>query len=378
MTVFAVAGRSGTGKTTLLCGLIEELRRRGRTAAVVKHCGSEFDLGGGQKDSSRFFSAGAESVALAGPKGTAILRPARRRRPLDRDLAAAGAPTDYVFVEGAHIDPGIPVIEVVGPPGGERVRLRRKDRWIIVAARKLSGGKPIFSPDDISGIADAIENRAEKDGEGRLTAEFFRRHDPAVRNVLRAATVGIAGAGGLGSNVALALVRAGVGRLIIADFDRVEASNLNRQQFFAGQIGRFKVDALAENLERIPSGTKVLVHKVRINARNVDRVFGTADVMVEAFDRADQKQMLIEAWMSRHPDRPIVAASGLAGYGDNNRIRERRFGRLTLIGDAAGEAPPEISPMAPRVAVVAAMQANRVVECLMKIKPRRPKNVQSE
>jgi len=366
MTVLGVAGRSGAGKTTLLCGLIAELRRRGRTAAVVKHCGAGFHLGGRKKDSSRFFEAGAESVTLTGPKGTAMLRDARGPKLKDRDLAAAVAPADFVFIEGGRIDEGIPVIEVVGARLRDRVPLRKTDRWIIVSARRLPGRKPVFSPADVFGIADAVETRAKASVDAGGSAEFYGRHDPSVRNALRAATVGLAGAGGLGSNVALALARAGVGKLIIADFDRIEASNLNRQQYFEGQIGRFKVDALAENISRIPSGTKVIGHRIRITARNAGRVFETADVMVEAFDKADQKQMLIEAWLRRYPDRPIVAASGLSGYGDNNRIRERRIGRLTLIGDAAGEASPEISPMAPRVAIVAAMQANRVVECLMK------------
>ena len=372
MSVFAVVGRSGAGKTTLLCRLIAELGRRGRTAAVVKHCGAGFDLGGGRKDSARFFAAGAESVVLTGPNGTAVLPARPRRKPKDRDLAAAGAAADFVFIEGIRVDSGIPVIEVVGRSLRDRLPLRETDRWIIIAARRFPARKPVFSPNDVSAVADALIEREDRSGRSGPAAEFYRRHDPIVRDVLRAATVGIAGAGGLGSNVALTLARAGVGTLILADFDRVEASNLNRQQYFTGQIGRFKVEALAETIARIPSETKVVVRKIRITPADVPRVFETAEVMVEAFDQADQKQMLIETWMRLYPDRPIVAASGLSGYGANNRIRERRMGRLTLIGDAAGEdGGPDVSPMAPRVALVAAMQANRVVECLMTMKARK-------
>ena len=367
MNVIAILGRSGAGKTTLLRKLILEFRKRRRTVAVVKHCGTGFDLGGGDKDSTMFLKAGAEAVTLTGPNGTAVVR-IPHRRPKDRDLAAARDEADFVFIEGSRVEPGIPGIEVIGPDPKNRVPIANRDRWIIVSPRPFRSPKPVFRPDEIREIADLIEARGRKDSDRRdkrLQAEFFARHDPAVASVLKTSVVGIAGAGGLGSNVALALARAGVGKLIIADIDRIETSNLNRQQYFADQIKRVKVEALAENLRRIPSGTRIIARRVRITARNIARVFGGADVLVEAFDRADRKQMLIENWMKHFPDRPIVAASGLANYGANNRIKERRVGRLTIIGDEAGESAQGISPMAPRVGIVAAMQANRAVECLM-------------
>ncbi len=365
--VFAIVGWSGTGKTTLLRNLILEFRRRRRTVAVIKHCGDGFNIGGGDKDSTVFLKAGAGAVTLAGPNAMAVVRmPASL--PKDRELAVGQDEADVIFIEGGRVDPGIPAIEVIGPDPKNRVPIRGRDRWIIVSPRPFRSLKPVFRPDEIREIADLLEARSRKDSESRgrrLHAEFFSRHDPAVASVLKKSVVGLAGAGGLGSHVALALVRAGVGKLIIADFDRIETSNLNRQQYFAEQIGRVKVEALAENLRRIPSGTDIIACRVRVTARNVVLVFGGADVLVEAFDRADRKQMLIETWMKHFPDRPIIAASGLAGYGANNRIKERRVGRLTIIGDEAGESPSGISPMAPRVGLVAAMQANRAVECLM-------------
>lgn len=197
---------------------------------------------------------------------------------------------------------------------------------------------------------------------------FFARHDPPTRSALRAGIVGIAGAGGLGSNVASALVRAGIGKLIIADFDRIEASNLNRQQYFADQVGRIKVEALADNLRRIHPFTVIVAHPVRVTRRNIVRLFGEAEILIEAFDRAGQKQMLIESWMSGFPGRPIIAASGLSGVGNNNRMRERRIGNLYLIGDGSSEPKSGISPLAPRVAVAAGMQANLAVELLIRIR----------
>lgn len=204
-----------------------------------------------------------------------------------------------------------------------------------------------------------------------LAAALFAKHDPQVLAALRASTVGVAGAGGLGSNVAVSLARAGVGRLIIADFDRVEPSNLNRQQYFLRQIGRRKVLALRENLRAISPFSKYTVHAVRVTRANVGRIFGDAEIMVEAFDKAAVKQMLIDAWLSFHPDRPIIAASGLAGYGRNRKLHTRRMGSLYLCGDEESQCPKGISPMAPRVAIVANMQANLVVELLVKGKGHR-------
>jgi sulfur carrier protein ThiS adenylyltransferase len=202
--------------------------------------------------------------------------------------------------------------------------------------------------------------------------EFFARRDPDVLGVLRRSAVGIAGAGGLGSNIAVALARAGVGKLVIADFDRVEPSNLNRQQYFVDQVGERKVEALRENLLAINPYSIYEVHDVRINRRNAGTIFGRVDVLVEAFDKAEAKEMLIETSLARFPGRPIVAASGLAGYGGNAKVHSRRLGNLYICGDESSQCPPGISPMAPRVALVAAMQANLVVEILLKMKGRRP------
>lgn len=199
---------------------------------------------------------------------------------------------------------------------------------------------------------------------------YFARRDPVVLAALRAGSVGIAGAGGLGSNVAVALARAGVGRLVIADHDAVEPSNLNRQQYFIEQVGQRKVEALKANLLRINPYSVYETHDVRLNRRNVAKVFARVDVLVEAFDRAEAKEMLIEASLSRFPGRPIVAASGLAGYGANRKIRTRRLGNLYICGDEESQCPQGISPMAPRVALVAAMQANLVVELLVKMRGR--------
>ena len=205
-----------------------------------------------------------------------------------------------------------------------------------------------------------------------LEKKFFSKHDPQILPLLRASVVGIAGAGGLGSSVAVSLARAGIGKLIIVDFDRIEISNLNRQQYFWTQVGKVKVRALLENLRKINPFSEYVGYQRRITPKNVKTIFGKADLLIEAFDRAGQKQMLIESWIAHFPDRPIIAASGLSGWGRNQKIRQRRVGNLYICGDEESEPVGGISPMAPRVGIVANMQANLAVELLVKM---RQKNV---
>jgi sulfur carrier protein ThiS adenylyltransferase len=199
-----------------------------------------------------------------------------------------------------------------------------------------------------------------------LDALLTARHTPGVHARVRLATVGIAGVGGLGSAVAIALARTGVGRLIIADFDLVEPSNLNRQHYFLDQIGLPKVYALRDTLARINPHVHVAACHLRVTAANITEIFGAADVLVEAFDRADQKAMLVEVFAARFPDRPVVAGSGMAGYGPSNSIATRRRGRsLYLCGDGGTAAAPGVGLMAPRVGIAAHHQANAVLRLLL-------------
>jgi sulfur carrier protein ThiS adenylyltransferase len=198
--------------------------------------------------------------------------------------------------------------------------------------------------------------------------DYFLKRDLAVLAALSESTVGIAGAGGLGSNIAATLARAGVGKLIIADHDVLEAPDLNRQCYFVDQIGKPKVEALLENLTKMNPFSMYEIHNIKIDRENVKRIFGPADLLIEAFDMADQKQMLIEAWLTHFPDKPVIAASGLAGYGGNNRLRQRRLGQLYICGDESSECDVCTAPMAPRVNIVANMQANLAVELLVKMR----------
>ncbi|MHC4773441.1 MAG: sulfur carrier protein ThiS adenylyltransferase ThiF [Planctomycetota bacterium] len=183
---------------------------------------------------------------------------------------------------------------------------------------------------------------------------------------LKNAVVGIAGLGGLGSNVAVALTRLKVGKLVLADFDVVEESNLNRQNYFADQIGRHKVDASLENLCRINPDADLDGHKVRLTPDKITEVFKDCHVVAECFDRADQKQMIVETVLAKMKDVVIVSVSGLAGYGRSNEIVTRRISpRLTLVGDTVSGIGPGVPLTAPRVGIAAYHQANAVTEILL-------------
>jgi sulfur carrier protein ThiS adenylyltransferase len=172
--------------------------------------------------------------------------------------------------------------------------------------------------------------------------------------------------GGLGSAVAIALARIGVGTLILVDFDVVEPSNLNRQQYFIHQVGMPKAEALRENLSRINPYVRIQTHAERLDRNNVERIFNKAMVVVEAFDRAEEKAMLINVLSEKMPETYIVAASGVAGYGDNNEIRTTRFSsKIFIVGDQKTAAQPGVGLMAPRVGIAAHHQANLVLRILL-------------
>jgi sulfur carrier protein ThiS adenylyltransferase len=198
--------------------------------------------------------------------------------------------------------------------------------------------------------------------EGLLVA----RHTPGVHEVIKRATVGIAGLGGLGSACAAALCRMGIGKLIVVDFDVVEPSNLNRQHYFMEQIGMHKTEATKKNLAKINPFVTVDARCVKLDETNVPAIFKGASVIVEAFDRADMKAMLIKTVLTRMPEAVIVGASGVAGYGDGNTIKALKVAhRLFLIGDFKSEARPGMGLMAPRVGIAAHQQANTVIRVLL-------------
>ena len=188
-----------------------------------------------------------------------------------------------------------------------------------------------------------------------------------IKKILKNKTVGIAGAGGLGSNCAVALARVGTGTLVIVDFDMVSEDNLNRQYFFYDQIGKPKTDALKENIMRVNPAVTVISHKMCLTNNNIPVIFRDCDVIVEAFDKADQKQMLIETVLTEFPGKPLVVGLGMAGWGNTNSIHCRKVDNMFICGDEVSGISLDSPPIAPRVGIVANMQANVVLEILLKI-----------
>ena len=186
---------------------------------------------------------------------------------------------------------------------------------------------------------------------------------PEERAVLESARVGIAGAGGLGSNCAMHLVRAGVQHLTVVDFDVVNESNLNRQFFFRDQLGQKKVEALKENLLGIDPDADIRAVDMRLDASSAREVFADCDIVVEAFDVVDAKVMLVSSFASS--GKKLVTASGLAGWGRSNAMRVRKMGNIVAIGDGETAVGENAAPASPRVGIAAAMQANSVVALLL-------------
>ena len=187
------------------------------------------------------------------------------------------------------------------------------------------------------------------------------------RAALESARIGIAGAGGLGSNCAMHLVRAGVRHLTVADFDVVNESNLNRQFFFRDQLGQKKVDALKVNLLRIDPEADIRAVDVRLDASSAREVFADCDIVVEAFDVVDAKVMLVSSFVSS--GKKLVTASGLAGWGRSNAMRVRKLGNIVAVGDGETAVGEGAAPASPRVGIAAAMQANAVVSLLLGCEP---------
>ncbi|MBN1317340.1 MAG: sulfur carrier protein ThiS adenylyltransferase ThiF [Anaerolineales bacterium] len=268
----------------------------------------------------------------------AMIKITFNERPIEIDPGT----TLYRLVE--RFKPGADVLVVNGFPVSEDGELAEGDRVALI-------------------------KRGERPDSDELEALMAARHTPGVHDRLKQSCVGIAGCGGLGSNVALSLARVGVGKLIIADFDVVIPSNLNRQQYFIEQIGQFKVDALKETLARANPFVQVEIHRVELTAENIPRLFAGADVIVEAFDRVDMKVMIIETVLVKMPDTPLVVGSGMAGYGRNNDIQTQREGNLYICGDGVSDARPGRGLMAPRVGIAANHQANQVLEIILGEEP---------
>ena len=186
-----------------------------------------------------------------------------------------------------------------------------------------------------------------------------------IKKKLKESSVGIAGLGGLGSNAAVSLARAGIGRLVLVDFDIVEESNLTRQYYFRDQIGKIKVEALKENIEKINPKVKIEIINQKLLKGSMEEPFKDVDVVIEALDSAETKATFIEEILTKLPDKPIVAASGVAGYGHSDRITTKCLGKLYMCYDEDAPSSDDDVLTAPRVAIMANWEANLALEIIL-------------
>ncbi len=191
------------------------------------------------------------------------------------------------------------------------------------------------------------------------------RHGEELQDKISAARVAVCGLGGLGSNIAIALARAGVGHLHLIDFDRVDLTNLNRQQYAVGQLGQYKTDALRETLSLVSPYCDVTCDTVRVTEENLPDLLRNEDYICEAFDRAEAKAMLVSGVLEHFPEKYLVAASGLAGLGSANTIQTRRVSqRFYLCGDGTSDSSVGLGLVASRVLVCAAHEANMILRLI--------------
>ena len=198
-----------------------------------------------------------------------------------------------------------------------------------------------------------------------MYAALEERHGAELQKKLSTASVTVCGLGGLGSNIAIALARAGVGKLHIIDFDRVDISNLNRQQYFPEQLGQLKSDALYDTLKRIAPYCDITRECVMLDEDNIPWLLANDDIIVEAFDKADQKAMLVNCVLENMPQKYLVSGSGMAGIAPSNMITTKRITkRFYLCGDGVSDIEDGMGLVSSRVLICAAHQAHAVIRII--------------
>lgn len=204
-----------------------------------------------------------------------------------------------------------------------------------------------------------------------------QRHGAELQSRFANASVAICGLGGLGSNIAIALARAGVGKLLLIDFDKVDLSNLNRQQYAVSQLGMYKTEALKDVIRAVAPYCEIKTKTIRITENNMEELLQGADIICEAFDKAEEKAMLVNGVMEKFSEKYLVAASGMAGLSTANSIKTRKVTEhFYLCGDGVSDVTDDIGLLSSRVMVCAAHQAHMVLRILAGEKAQRKKELE--
>jgi sulfur carrier protein ThiS adenylyltransferase len=196
--------------------------------------------------------------------------------------------------------------------------------------------------------------------------EFNARNNSEIIKNIDSYKIAIAGCGGLGSNIAQMLVRSGIERLKVVDFDKVCISNLNRQFYFTEDLEKLKTEALEKNLKKINPSVQTEKYSVRVTENNFDVLFREVDILIEAFDNVESKKMIFDLFVSLNDKtKYLICASGMAGLGRGNDITSKRLGEnIYICGDFKTEPTEKNGIMAPRVMLTAAHQANIVLRII--------------
>jgi len=245
---------------------------------------------------------------------------------------------------------------------GEVRRCYKKNADILLCNEAIVDASYKIKENDRISLITRGEIPSQKDMEHLMQA----RNPNIFTAALKDKVIGIAGLGGLGSVVAISLARSFVKKLVLVDYDVVEPSNLNRQQYFTKQIGSPKVTALAENIKQINPYIEIECVNRYLTASNSVEIFNEVDIVAECFDSATSKAMLVEQVLTGL-DCKIVAASGVAGYKKLNDIKCKQISsRFFLVGDGESEAKPGLGLTAAKVGIAANLQAAKIIELLIK------------
>lgn len=191
------------------------------------------------------------------------------------------------------------------------------------------------------------------------------RHGAELQAKFQNAKVAVLGIGGLGSNIAIALARAGVGYLHLIDFDKVDITNLNRQQYFVHQLGQYKTEALSETLKQIAPYCQVKTTTIKVTKDDIKELLKNEDIICEAFDSAEAKAMLVEGVLEQFPEKYVVSGSGMAGLSSANTIKTRKvLSHFYLCGDEVSDIKDGLGLFSSRVMVCAAQEANMVLRII--------------
>lgn len=195
-----------------------------------------------------------------------------------------------------------------------------------------------------------------------MRREILKRQDPEINKILENSRVSILGCGGLGSNIAMTLARCGVGEIYIYDFDKVEYSNLNRQNYDLEDLGSSKVFQTKKKIEETIPYTKVVANDLIISEANLGEISKKTDVFIEAFDKKEMKSLVFDYFLGKK-DKKLVMASGLSGLGNFCDIKIKEIENITMVGDF--KSTPDEGLYAPYIGIISNLEALCAVKIII-------------